>query len=157
MKQPNVMNTWGRLRARFRKCKRQETSSLQRCWLQVWYLYVTNSLCCMLNCLFSLCGSVCSSSVCVCVCVCAYVCVCVCLVYRKQMPDRERQSRHPVWTDRSRANVAPRMHSINTHGHISHTHTHTHTLNRTAESHVPQEPVKIEKPPIFAGMTSKKA
>lgn len=81
---------------------------------------------------------------------------CVCLVYRKQTPDSERQSRHPVWTDRSRANVAPRMHFTNTWSY--HTHTHTHyrdTLNHTAESQVPQEPGKIEKPPRFAGMTSK--
>lgn len=51
------------------------------------------------------------------------------------------------------------MHFTNTQGHITHTQTRmcaaTH-FQHTAESQVPQESVKIEKPPKFAGMTSKK-
>lgn len=128
------------------------------CWVQVQYLNATVIFAVSLIVCFPCVAQSAPLVLCVSVHVCLRGCVCLraCLVYREQTPDSERQSRHPVWTDRSRANVAHKMHFINTHGHITYTHTHKHTFNHTAESQVPQEPAKIEKPPILAGMTSKK-
>lgn len=55
------------------------------------------------------------------------VCLSVCPVQSKETPDSERQNRLPLWTDRCRANIAPRMHFTNTRTYHTHTKTHLTT------------------------------
>lgn len=74
---------------------------------------------------------------------------------------QERKSMHPVWTDRSRASTAPRMHSVSAQGHSPHTFTHKHTpmetyLTTQLKAKGPRSQSRLKSLPNSASMTSKK-